>query len=124
MIIGITLILVVLSLGMGLLSYFENSALFSHQKSQQALLVVQSGVYDALYKISLDKGYENLTGYNLVVSNGSASVVVDKDSPQTGFTLITSTAIVGNTRKVLEVKITVDSVSGKTTILSWQEKSI
>lgn len=124
MILGIALILVVLSLGMGLLSYFENSTSFSHIKSQKAYLVAQSGVYDALYKISLNKDFEDTAGYIVAVEGGSATVKVAKNNPQTGFSLITSSAIVGNARKVVEVKLAIDGVTGKMTIINWQEKAI
>jgi hypothetical protein len=124
MILGICLILITLSLGMGLLSYFENSTAYSYLNVQQAYLVAQSGVYDGLARIAANKDYENLTGYSLVVGSGSATVVVDKDNPQSGFSLITSTAIVKNTRRVHEVKVMIDSLTGETTIISWQEKAI
>jgi len=113
-ILGICVVVTTLSLGMGLLSYFENST----------ALVAQSGIYDGLYRISINKDYENLTGYSIGVGQGSATIVVDKDNPQYGFSLITSTAIVKNTRKVHEVKVMIDSITGKLTIVSWQEKAV
>ncbi|KKU10818.1 MAG: hypothetical protein UX65_C0003G0036 [Parcubacteria group bacterium GW2011_GWB1_46_8] len=123
-ILGICVVVTTLSLGMGLLSYFENSTAYSYLNAQEAYLVAQSGIYDGLYRISINKDYENLTGYSIGVGQGSATIVVDKDNPQYGFSLITSTAIVKNTRKVHEVKVMIDSITGKLTIVSWQEKAV
>ena len=123
LILGITLIVIVLSMGMGLLSYLENAASFSRLKGQEAFLVAESGVYDAMYRLSLNKDYSSV-GYSLAAGNGSATVVVQKDNPQSGFTLITSTGIVSNARKKIQLKVVRDDQTGKLTIVSWQEVAL
>ena len=123
LILGITLIITVLSMGMGLLSYFENAASFSRQKGQEAFWIAESGIYDGMYRLSIDKDFTS-TGYQLAVGNGQATIVVAKDSPQTGFNLITSTGLVGNARKKIEFRVVRDSITGKLTIFSWQEITI
>lgn len=123
LILGITLVVTVLSMGMGLLSYLENAASFSRLKGQESFLVAESGAYDAMYRLSLNKDFSS-AGYSLSAGNGSATVVVQKDSPQTGFSLITSTGIVSNTRKRIQLKIVRDDQTGKLTIVSWQEVAL
>ena len=86
-------------------------------------MVAESGVYDAMYRLSLNKDFSS-AGYNLAVGNGSATIVVQKDSPQTGFSLITSTGIVSNTRKKIQLKVVRDDQAGKLTIVSWQEVAL
>lgn len=120
LILGITLIVVVLSMGMGLLSYLENASSFSRLKGQEAFLVAESGVYDAMYRLSLDKGFSS-AGYGLTAGNGSATIVVEKDVPQSGFTLISSTGIVANARKKIQLQVVRDDPTGKLTIVSWKE---
>ncbi|MEW5805277.1 MAG: hypothetical protein AB1721_00905 [Patescibacteria group bacterium] len=120
LILGISLIVVVLSLGMGLLSYFENAASFSRLKGQEAFWVAESGVYDALYRLSINKDFTS-AGYQLAVGNGQATVVVEKDNPRAGFNLITSTGIVGNARKKVQAQVVRDDITGKITLFSWQE---
>ena len=123
LILGITLIVTVLSMGMGLLSYLENAASFSRLKGQEAFLVAESGAYDAMYRLSLNKDFSS-AGYGLAAGNGSATIVVEKDSPQAGFSLITSTGIVSNARKKIQLKIVRDDQTGKLTIVSWQEVAL
>ncbi len=123
LILGITLIVTVLSMGMGLLSYLENAASFSRLKGQEAFLVAESGVYDAMYRLSLNKDFSS-AGYSLAAGNGSATIIVQKDSPQTSFSLITSTGIVSNARKKIQLKVVRDDQTGKLTIVSWQELAL
>ncbi|KKS07962.1 MAG: hypothetical protein A2418_01740 [Candidatus Brennerbacteria bacterium RIFOXYC1_FULL_41_11] len=120
---GISLIVTVLSMGMGFLSYLENSSSFSRLKGQEAFWVAESGIYDAIYRLSLNKNFSS-AGYNLAVGNGSTTVVVETDAPQTNFSMITSTGIVSNARKKIQANIVRDVVTGKLTIVSWQESAL
>ena len=122
-ILGVCLLLMVLGLGMGFLSYSENYTSYSYLNAQEAYLAAQSGIYDGLYRISLNKDYEN-PGYSLAVGGGSVTITVDKDNPQTGFSLIRAEAIVRKARKVHEAKVVIDATTGQSAIVSWQEKSI
>jgi hypothetical protein len=124
MILGVCLLLMVLGLGMGFLSYSENYTSYSYLNAQEAYLAAQSGIYDGLYRISLNKDYENPMGYSLAVGGGSVTITVDKDNPQTGFSLIRAEAIVRKARKVHEAKVVIDATTGQSAIVSWQEKSI
>lgn len=123
LILGISSIVVVLSLGMGLLSYFDNAAAFSRLKGQEAFWAAESGIYDALYRLSLNKDFTS-TGYQLAVGKGQATIVVQKDDPQIGFNLIISTGVAGNARKKIQVKVVRDDITGKITVLSWQEVAL
>ena len=76
-----------------------------------------------MYRLSLNKDYSSV-GYSLAAGNGSATVVVQKDNPQSGFTLITSTGIVSNARKKIQLKVVRDDQTGKLTIVSWQEVAL
>ncbi|OIO50782.1 MAG: hypothetical protein COV41_02790 [Candidatus Brennerbacteria bacterium CG11_big_fil_rev_8_21_14_0_20_43_10] len=128
MILGVTLIVTMLGVGMGLLSYFETARGFSWQKTQEAYFVAQSGAYEALYRISQNK-YFATTSASLLVGNGTATYQVEQNKDETGATIsgiymITSTGVVSNTRRRIQVKAAVDSVTGKLIVIFWREIAI
>ncbi len=128
MILGITLIVTVLGVGMGLLSYFETSRGFLWQKTQESYFVAQAGVYEALYQISQNKSFAT-TSSQFSVGNGTATYQVQKDTDELGEAIpgiytITSTGIVSNARRRVQVKAAVDSVTGKVVIIFWREVAI
>jgi Tfp pilus assembly protein PilX len=121
-ILGTCLILAILGLGMGFISYHENAISFSYLQSRHAYLIAQSGVSDALYKISQNKDYENLGGYAFSVSGGTSTVIVGQ-STTAGITTVTSTGRYGPTYRVIEATLAVDAATGRITILNWREAS-
>ncbi len=128
MILGVTLIVTMLGVGMGLLSYFETARGFSWQKTQEAYFVAQAGAYEALYRISQDK-YFATTSASLLVGNGTATYQVQQNTDETGATisgiyLVTSTGIVSNARRRIQVKVAVDSTTGKLTVIFWREMAL
>ncbi len=132
MILGITSIAIAIVVTLSLITYFESNSTFLRQKSSEALLIAESGVYDALYKISQNKNINIPSGYTLDFENGQALVTIQKNVDESGaapgFFLINSTgstkAVIGKANKELEVKAAIDETSGKITIISWKEVEV
>lgn len=122
--IGIALVVSALGIAVAFTAFLEGLIGFGQAKASTAYFVAQSGVNDALLRIAFDKGYENLSGYNLAVGSGTATVTTDKDNPGTGRTLINSVGTVVNTKRKLEVIVSVDDTTGETRIISWKEITI
>lgn len=123
MILGLTLVATVLTTGMGLLSYLENAASFSRSKAQEAFWVAESGIYDAMYRLSLNYSFTAASS-TLTVGLNQATVTVEKDQPSTGFSRIISIGAAGQARRRIEMSIFRDDLTGKLTIFSWQEVSL
>jgi len=129
MILGITAITVAVVITLALTTFLESNSTFLRQKSSEALLIAESGVYDALYKISQNKNINITDGYTLDFENGQATITIEKNmdesGPALGFFLINSTGsvegILGKANKKLQVKTAIDETSGKITIISWKE---
>jgi len=119
-ILGIGLVVTLMGIALGFLAFFEGAIGFSLSKSQEAYLVAQSGVADALMRLARDKDFSS-AGYTVSVGNGSATVVVTRNTPTIGQDLITATGDVQGRKRKLEVKAAVDGTSGQITILSWRE---
>ena len=132
MILGITSIAIAIVVTLSLITYFESNSTFLRQKSSEALLIAESGVYDALYKISQNKNINIPSGYTLDFENGQALVTIQKNVDESGtapgFFMINSTgstkAVIGKANKELEVKAAIDETSGKITIISWKEVEV
>ncbi len=129
MILGITAIAIAVVVTLALITYFESNSTFLRQKSSEALLIAESGVYDALYKISQNKNINIPDGYSLDFENGQATITIEKNmdesGPMPGFFMINSTgstkAVIGKANKKLQIKAAIDETSGKITIISWKE---
>jgi len=128
MILGITAIAIAVVITLALITYFESNSTFLKQKTSEALLIAQSGIYDALYKISQNKNI-NSESYTLEFENGEATITIEKNvdesGPALGFFMINSTgsakAPIGRINKKLQIKAAIDETSGKLTIISWKE---
>ena len=122
---GISVVIVVLGTALGFLAFFETAISASQMRSQEALLVAQAGISDALLRLAQNKDFSAApTGYTINLSNGTSTIVVTQDQPQTGQVLITSTGEVYNRKRKIEVKVAVDDTSGQVTIISWREISL
>ena len=132
MILGITAIAIAVVVTLALTTYYESNSTFLRQKSSEALLIAESGVYDALYKISQNKNINIPNGYTLDFENGQALVTIQKNVDESGtapgFFMINSTgstkAVIGKANKKLEIKAAIDETSGKITIISWKEVGV
>ena len=128
-ILGITSIAIAVVITLALITYFESNSTFLRQKSSEALFIAQSGVHDALYKISQNKNINIPEGYTLDFENGQATVTIEKNvdefGPTPGFFMINSTgsakALIGKVYRKLQIKAAIDETSGKLTIISWKE---
>jgi len=63
------------------------------------------------------------------VGNGTATYQVEQNKDETGATIsgiymITSTGVVSNTHRRIQVKAAVDSVTGKLIVIFWREIAI
>ena len=128
MILGITLVVTVLGVGMGLLSYWETMNSLSWQNTQAAYFAAQAGAYDAMDQIMFNKAYST-AGTVLPVASGTATIQVQNGTDETGasvpgITLVTSLGAVGNAQRKVQVKTAVDSQTGKITVIFWKEVSL
>ena len=121
---GISVVIIVLGTALGFLAFFESAISLSQMRAQEALLIAQAGVSDALLKFAQDKGF-NPSSYTLTLGSGTSTVVVTRNYQSvTGLHLITSTGEVANRKRKIELKVSVDDTSGQVTIISWREISL
>lgn len=93
-----------------------------------AFFVAEAGADDAKIRIARDLTYSNAGGYNLVVGNGTTTVIVQKDSfssPCTatgasGKHCIVSTGTVASSKRRVEVVTTISN-NGKVSVDSFKE---
>ncbi|MBI5466119.1 MAG: hypothetical protein HY974_02410 [Candidatus Kerfeldbacteria bacterium] len=109
------------SLGMAVSSQVSQYLSSGSTRSTQALYVAQAGLNDALWRLARNKNYENLTGYNLAVSSGTANIVVDRDEPVANQTTVTVTATSDNRTRKIQAVINVTAVVGALSQASWTE---
>lgn len=129
MILGITLVVSVLGIGMGLLSYLETMNASSWEHTQAAYFAAQAGAYDAMDQIMANKAYSSAGTVLAVGNNGSATVQVQNGTDETGasvpgITLVTSLGTVGSAQRKIQVKTAVDSQTGKISVIFWKEASL
>jgi uncharacterized protein (UPF0333 family) len=119
----LAMILLAVGLAMASSSFIQSSIVSNQNKSISALYIAEAGAKDAMQKLTRNKNYSN-TGYNLAIGNGSAGIVVSKDTPSSGQTEILSTGVVGGNTKKIKVILNTDAAgdgSGKVAIISWEE---
>lgn len=88
-------------------------------RSQESFYVAESGVTDALIKITRNKKFENI-GYTLSIGEGNATITVQKDAPIAGQTTILSSGNVKNSNRKIQVIVDVDN-NGRVAMASWDE---
>lgn len=104
----------------GVLALLNASNSLNVRSAAEALYAARSGANDGLIKVVRDKNF-NSAGYVVSINTMTATVIVTKDQPAQGQTKIVSTSDVLSRRKVYQVIVSVDSVSGETNLISSGE---
>lgn len=119
MILALSFIILVVVLSLATIGYVETNIGSAQKKADEGFFVASAGVSDALIRIARDKNYSS-SGYTLSVGNGSANIVVQKDTPVSGSSTITSTGTVSVSKRKIKMIVNVSSY-GKVTTYSWAE---
>lgn len=115
----LAMILLAVGLTMAFSGFIESNLAFEQDKASAAFYISEAGAKDAMQKIARNKKYNN-AGYTLTLDNGSANVIVSKDTPSSGQTQILSAGTSGSNTKKVKVILGV-SLNGNVTINSWEE---
>lgn len=117
-------IFLALGLAVSFSSYIQNEITSNQGKSSRAFYIAEAGIEDASQKITRNRDYENISGYELAVEDGGAGVEVLILSPPTevmsGQTQVISTGVQGKNTKKIRVVLDID-INGKTTTSLWEE---
>ena len=128
-------ILVAIGIAMLYSTLTQNDAVYNQSESAAALYASESGVRDAIVKVTRNMNYDSASPYCLMMGDARASIAVTKDLvdgiPALGRTQIISTGTVGVSDctsagkyyKKISVVLGI-SPEGKITINSWKELSI
>ncbi len=111
-------LIMTISLGMALISYWANQNIKSIRDSNKAFYAAQSGLQDALIKLERNKDYYS-SGFNLSI-NGTNDVLVTL-SNSSGLAIATSTASLSSVQKRLEAKFDINTTTGLITPTSTTE---
>lgn len=109
----------------GILAFFSSTSNLAIRASQEALFTARAGVEDALIKIVRDKNYP-AGSFTISVNSGVATTTASTsisviDIPLTGQRTIIATSTVFRRTKTVRAVVNVDSVTGKITIVSFEE---
>ncbi|MBW6441229.1 hypothetical protein K0B03_04375 [Patescibacteria group bacterium] len=115
----LSLIMLTIGIAMSFSSFTQNTISFNSEITQRSYFVAESGIKDAMMKITRNKNYN--IDYALQINADEAIVTFDTSIPNQ--TKVTSTSTINNHTKKIEATLDVTS-SGKVTILSWHELSI
>lgn len=128
-------ILLIVGIAMSVSALMQNSIVYDQNEAAASSYAAESGIKDAIEKVTRNKNYDNGAGYCLVVGDGKASIVVTKDVvngvPSSGHTQIISTGTsstnnciaAGKYFKKINVILNVNG-NGNVTIDSWEELTI
>lgn len=119
-VIALSMILLLVGLAMTFSGYIQNNIVQNQNKSILALYIADSGLKDAMQKVTRDKDYDTsvVGSYNLAVNGGEASIAITRLGG--GQTQIVSSGVFDNITKKLKTVLDVSS-EGKVTINSWEE---
>lgn len=123
-ILALSLILLAVGLAMALSGFVQDNIVYNQGKAAVAFYIAEAGAKDAMQKVVRNKSYENASGYVLVLTNGSATVVVNKNTPIVNQTEILSTGVAGSNTKKIRVILNTDTDNdgnGKISVFSWKE---
>lgn len=123
-ILALSMILLALGLAMTYSGFIQTDMAYNQDKAAIAFYVAEAGAKDAMQKIVRNTSYENTAGYDLLLVEGSAHVVVNIGVPAVERTEILSTGVVGSNTKKIRVILNTDADNndnGRVTIVSWDE---
>lgn len=99
------------------ISVSESTISSTKDASDEALVIAESGIQDALMKLSRDKAFTSAGGYNLSVSGGTATIVVPSGVfPKN----ITSSGTLNSKTRKIQLTVNADA-NGKITQSAWTE---
>jgi len=105
------------------LAYLFSQSGYGLRLSAEALNAARAGAQDAILRVVRNKDFSS-SGYTLTNNGRDATVVVLASTPTSGFTTVTSDASALSRRKKIKVVLTIDSLTGKVDIISYEEITI
>lgn len=120
----LSMIMLVLGLAMAFSKFTESDIVLNQNNSSMAFYAAESGVRDAMQKVSRNKNYES-AGYCLLMENKRADITVTGLVGQTeiisqGINGVNDCASAGANKKRIKAVLNIAS-EGKVTIASWEE---
>ena len=113
-------VIVLIGTSLSLRSYLEQKTILSDKNSKEALMAAESGINDALIRLSRDKTLD--TSYELSISNTTkANVAISKNKPSFNQTTITSLGSSNQSQRELQCIVQIDEPTGNLKLVSCQE---
>lgn len=107
----------VVGIAIAAVSVSEGLISVTKDASDEAFVIAESGVQDALMKLARDKDFTSAGGYTLSVSGGTATIVVPSGAfPKT----VSSTGTLNSRTRKINVVVN-DAGNGKIVQTSWSE---
>lgn len=116
--IGIVIISIGITLAF-LTASFLNSG-YGFQAANRALAIASAGAEDGLVKLIRNKDFSAATPYSVPVGSDSANVTIIQNSPAANQATIVSSAAIFFRQRKIQVVVSINSVTGKVDVLSWQ----
>ena len=91
-----------------------------YQSSEQAEAAAIAGVEDALLQIARNSQFSS-SGYALGVGSSTATIVVNQNTPSSGFDTIVSQSTISLRTRKLQVVVSLNGTTGQTNVVSWTE---
>lgn len=123
-VLALSMIMLALGLAMVFSKFAESDIVLNQNNSSMALYAAESGVRDAMQKVSRNKNYES-AGYCLLLENKRADIIVTRLVGQTeiisqGINGVSDCTSAGTNKKRIKAVLNIAS-EGKVTIASWEE---
>lgn len=109
-----------------LVSFFINATSLGEKLSIRALAAANTGIYDAVMKISANKEYAaSPVNYNITINDDVVSVNVSRTaSPTIYLYTVDAVATAKNRKRRVVAKVVVDQTSGRINLNSIEEESV
>jgi hypothetical protein len=115
-------IMVELNIALVFVIYLSNLSSYGTRLSQEALYAAKAGVNDAVLRTVRDKDFpSDYSNYNIAIGRVSVAIIVNKNIPFTYQNTITAIATVLNRQKTVEAIISINSINGEVSIVSFEE---
>jgi len=121
-------ILIEIGIAGAFLVYYLNNSVYGTRLTNEAIVIAQTGIDDALLRIVLDKTCPNATclaEYTLTIGRGTASVTICKDTcAGVGKDQITVIGRALTKQRQLIAIVSVDATTGLVTVDSLQDSAL
>ncbi len=115
-------IVVELGVALAFVIYLSNLSSYGTRLSQEALYAARAGVNDAILRTIRDKDFPiGYSVYTISLGRASVEITIDKNIPTTAQNTITAVATVLTRQKSMEAIISINSISGEVSIISFDE---